>query len=244
MHPEHIRERLRQLHEGVDTDLLCPNANARFRLPTGRILTPSDEVITFVARNLEPYRGFHSFMRSLPAILKAHPKAQVVIVGSDDVGYGAPPPPGSTFRQALLDELTGCIDTSRIHFLGSIDYLDYIQLLQVSSVHIYLTYPFVLSWSFIEALSVGCVLVGSKTAPVLEVLEDGVNGLAVDFFSTDEIAAAIHEALSNPKRMKKIRTAARRTAIKRYDLKKRQLPRWVRLFEDLIAGREPARDEG
>jgi glycosyltransferase involved in cell wall biosynthesis len=243
LHPEHIRARLSQLHEGVDTNLLCPNANARFRLPTGRILTPSDDVITFVARNLEPYRGFHSFMRSLPAILKAHPKAQVVIVGSDDVGYGAPPPPGSTFRQALLDELSGRIDTSRIHFLGSIDYVQYIQLLQVSSVHTYLTYPFVLSWSFIEALSIGCVMVGSKTAPVLEVLEDGVNGLTVDFFSTDEIAAAIHDALSDPKRMKKIRTAARRTAIKRYDLNKRQLPRWIRLFEDLIAGHEPARDE-
>jgi glycosyltransferase involved in cell wall biosynthesis len=244
LHPTHVQDRLTVLHEGVDTDRLAPNPDATFILPDGRVLTPKDKVVTYVARNLEPYRGFHVFMRALPALQRRHPGMDVVIVGGDGVSYGAPPPPGQNFRQVLLEEIGEGLDQTRVHFLGQVPYERYRALLQVSSAHVYLTYPFVLSWSFLEAMAAGCLIVGSKTPPVLEVLEDRVNGLCVDFFSPEAIADAIDEALKHPRKAARLRAAARRTAIDRYDLKRRQLPRWTRLFEDLIAGRTPGPGDG
>ncbi len=241
LHPPELRSRISVLHEGVDTNAVRPDSKATFFLEKeGRLLTRSDEVITYVARNLEPYRGFHVFMRALPEILRRRPKAQVVLVGGDGVSYGTPAPPMSTFRETLIAELGDQVDWSRIHFLGIQDYKSYLNLLQVSSVHVYLTYPFVLSWSFIEAMASGCLVIGSSTPPVLEVLKDGVNGLTVDFFGISELADRIDEVLNDPSRMANLRKAARQTAIDQFDLKSRTLPSWLRLFEDLIAGRRPA----
>jgi glycosyltransferase involved in cell wall biosynthesis len=244
LHPPALRAGLSVLHEGADTDIACPNPSAHFLLPNGRVLNRHDQVITYVARNLEPYRGFHTFMRALPQIQRAHPKAEVVLVGGDGVSYGAPHAPGSSFRQWLLDEVGDQLDLTRIHFVGQIAYDRYLQLLQLSAAHVYLTYPFVLSWSFIEAMSIGCVVIGSRTAPVMEVLQDGVNGLAVDFFSADAIAAAVTTALTKPRIAARLRRAARQTAITRYDLKRRQLPAWVRLLDDLQHGRTPETEHG
>jgi glycosyltransferase involved in cell wall biosynthesis len=241
LHPPHMQARLSTLHEGVDTAVVRPQADARFALPGGRTLSAKDRIVTYVTRNLEPYRGFHSLMRALPLLLRRDPEVEVVIVGGDEIGYGAPPPPGSTFREAMLAELDGQLDLSRVHFLGPLDYGHYLSLLQVSSAHVYLTYPFVLSWSFIEALAAGCLVVGSATAPVLEVLEDGVNGIAVDFFSAEAIADGIQKALSDRKLGRTLRSAARRTAVDRYDLRRRALPSWVRLLKTLAAGRTPGR---
>jgi glycosyltransferase involved in cell wall biosynthesis len=183
LHPPEMQSRISVLHEGVDTQLACPRADARFTLPgSGRVLSRHDEVVTYVARNLEPYRGFHVFMRALPQLLRRNRHAQVVIVGGDGVSYGAPAAPRSTFRETLLQELAGQLDLARVHFVGMLDYGAYLSLLQVSSAHVYLTYPFVLSWSLIEAMACGCLIVGSATPPVLEVLRDGSNGLTVDFF--------------------------------------------------------------
>jgi glycosyltransferase involved in cell wall biosynthesis len=241
LYPPEMRPRISAIHEGVDTDIACPNRTAAFKLPgSKRVLTRRDEVVTYVARNLEPYRGFHSFMRALPQLLRRRKSAQVVVVGSDEVSYGAPPPPRSTFREMMLQELGAKIDLTRVHFVGRLEYHDYLNLLQVSSVHVYLTYPFVLSWSFIEAMACGCLIVGSRTPPVLEVLRDGVNGLTVDFFSPKSLATRIESALEQPERMQALRNAARITAIKHYDLKKVLLPRWNTLFDDLIDGRRPA----
>ena len=203
------------------------------------MLTRRDEVITYVARNLEPYRGFHVFMRALPQLLRRRKNAQVVILGGDDVSYGAPPPPRSTFREAMLQELNGRLDLARVHFTGMLDYGAYLNLLQVSSVHVYLTYPFVLSWSFIEALACGCLIVGSDTPPVLEVLRDGVNGLTVNFFAVKKLAERIEYALEHPKQMQALRNAARATAVRQFDLKRVLLPRWLKLFDDLVNGRRP-----
>jgi glycosyltransferase involved in cell wall biosynthesis len=229
------------LHEGVDTDVACPVPNASFKLPTsGEVLTLRDEVVTYVARNLEPYRGFHIFMRSLPQLLKQRKRAQVVIVGGDGVSYGAPPPPRSSFREMLLEEVGAEIDLSRVHFLGMLEYRTYLNLLQVSSAHVYLTYPFVLSWSLIEAMASGCLIVGSETPPVLEFLRDGVNGLTVDFFAHEQLASCIGAALANPEKLAPMRRAARATAVEQFDLKRVLLPRWIALFDDLIAGRRPA----
>jgi glycosyltransferase involved in cell wall biosynthesis len=242
LHPADMRSRITVLHEGVDTALACPNPEARFKLPgSDQVLTRRDEVITYVARNLEPYRGFHIFMRSLPQLLRRRKRAQVVIVGGDGVSYGAPPAPRSTFREMMLQEVGPKLDLKRVHFLGMLAYADYLNLLQVSSAHVYLTYPFVLSWSFIEAMACGCLIIGSGTPPVLEVLNDGGNGLTVDFFAYKQLANRIEQALAEPERMQALRNAARVTAVKRFDLKRLLLPRWETLFDDLVSGRKPAR---
>jgi glycosyltransferase involved in cell wall biosynthesis len=241
LHPAEMQERISVLHEGVDTNLARPNAKASFKLPaSGRLLTRRDMVVTYVARNLEPYRGFHIFMRALPQLMRRCKRAQVVIVGDDGVSYGAPPPPASTFRAMMLQELGSKLDLTRVHFLGLIDYHAYLNLLQISSVHVYLTYPFVLSWSFIEAMACGCLIVGSATAPVLEVLRNGENGLTVDFFSHKQLANRIEAALEQGRKLDALRRGARETAVKHYDLNGLLLPRWIGLFEDLMNGRRPA----
>jgi glycosyltransferase involved in cell wall biosynthesis len=240
LYPPEMRSRISAIHEGVDTDIARPNPTASFKLPgSGPVLTRRNEVVTFVARNLEPYRGFHTFMRALPQLLRRRKRVQVVIVGGDGVSYGAPPPPRSTFKEMLLQELGDKLDLTRVHFVGMLEYHDYLNLLQVSSVHVYLTYPFVLSWSFIEAMACGCLIVGSRTPPVLEVLQNGSNGLTVDFFAPKALANRIESALEHPDRMQALRDAARNTAVEHFDLKKVMLPRWNTLFTDLINGRRP-----
>jgi len=241
LYPADMRSRISVLHEGVDTELVCPNPKASFALPTsGRVLSSRDEVVTYVARNLEPYRGFHIFMRALPQLLRRCKRAQVVIVGGDGVSYGAPPPPRSSFRDMMLQELGARLDLARVHFVGMLDYRSYLNLLQVSSAHVYLTYPFVLSWSLIEAMACGCLIVGSDTPPVLEVLHDGSNALTVDFFAYKRLAQRIEAALDRPEPMQALRQAARATAVSQFDLKRLLLPRWNALFDDLVNGRRPA----
>ena len=241
LYPPAMQARITAIHEGVDTDIVRPNPAATFRIPgSTHTLTRRDEVITYVARNLEPYRGFHVFMRSLPEILRRRKRAQVVIAGADGVSYGMPAPPKSSFREMMLLELGSKLDLSRVHFVGRLEYHDYLNLLQVSAAHVYLTYPFVLSWSFIEAMASGCLIVGSRTPPVLEVLREGVNGLAVDFFSHEELAQRIQAALAQPAKMQALRDAARATAVGRYDLKGVLLKRWEGLIGDLVSGRRPA----
>jgi len=241
LHPPEMRSRISVLHEGVDTDIACPDAKARFALPgTRRTLTRRDEVVTYVARNLEPYRGFHVFMRALPQLLRRRKRAQIVIVGGDGVSYGAPPPPRSSFRDMMLQELGAKLDLARVHFVGMLDYRAYLTLLQVSSVHVYLTYPFVLSWSLIEAMACGCLIVASDTPPVREVLHNGINALTVDFFAYKQLAQRIEAALDRPDEMKVLRKAARSAAVSQFDLKRLLLPRWNALFDDLIHHRRPA----
>ncbi len=242
LHPAFMQSQLSVLHEGIDTEQLRPNTAASFKLASGRVLTRHDQVVTYVARNLEPYRGFHTFMRALPAVLRRHRRAEVVIVGGDEVSYGSPPPPGRTFRETLLEELDGQINPKRVHFVGRVSHARYRQLLALSSAHVYLTYPFVLSWSFLEALSTGCLVVGSSTPPVLEVLKDGVNGLSVDFLSPESIAAGIQRALAGGKDLQALRQAARATAVAHFDLRRCILPRWQQLLNDLVAGRTPDRE--
>jgi glycosyltransferase involved in cell wall biosynthesis len=241
LHPPEMHSRISVLHEGVDTDIVCPDARARFTVPGARrVLTRRDEVITYVARNLEPYRGFHIFMRSLPQLLRRRKRAQIVIVGGDGVSYGAPPPPRSSFRDMMLQELGAKLDLARVHFVGMLDYHAYLNLLQVSSVHVYLTYPFVLSWSLIEAMACGCLIVASDTPPVREVLHDGSNALTVDFFAYKQLAQRIEAALDRPGEMKALRAAARAAAVSQFDLTRVLLPRWSALFDDLIHHRRPA----
>jgi glycosyltransferase involved in cell wall biosynthesis len=240
LYPATMQARISMLHEGVDTARVRPDSGAWLKLAREDIvLSREDEVITYAARNLEPYRGFPTFMRALPEILRRHPRAQVLIAGADGVSYGDPPAGGGSYRTVLQTELAGQLDMNRVHFLGHATYELYLNLLQISTVHVYLTYPFVLSWSFIEAMAAGCAIVGSATAPVLEVLEDGVNGLAVDFFSVEGVVERVSEVLAAPDRKQSLRDAARATAMRDFDLDTRILPQWVDLIGDLTNGIEP-----
>lgn len=238
-HPQWTQDRIQVIFDGVDCDILKPNPSVRLNLKreTGESfsLTSKDEIITFVNRNLEPYRGYHSFMRALPKILAARPNARVLIVGGDGVSYGAKAPEGKTWKQIFLDEVKSRINLERVHFLGNVPYPIFTQLLQLSSCHVYLTYPFVLSWSCIEALSTGCLVIGSDTGPVREVIEHGVNGLLVDFFNYEAIADAVIRSLSDPASFIRMRQNARASAKDNYDLRSVCLPKQLALIESILA---------
>ena len=234
-YPDALRRMISVVHDGVDTGALHPDPQAVLTLPDGRILRAGDEVLTFVNRNLEPYRGYHIFMRALPAVLAARPRAQVVIVGGDEVSYGSAPKGQKGWKQQILSEVAGQIDLSRVHFIGKVPYATFRSVLQVSRVHAYLTYPFVLSWSMIEAMAAGCHVVGSATAPVQEVLQDGITGSLVGFFDVAGWSARLTQALAESALFDPLRVAARRVAQERYDLRSVCLPRMVALVEGLGA---------
>lgn len=231
--PELYRERCEVIHEGIDTDQLRPDPTACFHAQ-GLSLTRQDSVVTYVARNLEPYRGFHIFMRALPAILAANPHTQVVIVGGDDVSYGSRPSKTANWRTEMLAEVGAHLDTRRVHFLGKLPYADYLRLLQVSTAHVYLTYPFVLSWSLLEAMAIGCTVVASRTGPVEEVIEEGRNGVLVDFFAVDDLARQVSSILADPEAFQEMRHGARDTVQERYDLHRVCLPRQMEMIEQLL----------
>lgn len=228
--PEPFRAKIAVIHDGIDTDSIKPNPNVWLRLGDLR-LTKNDEIITFVNRNLEPYRGYHAFMRALPEIMAKRPNARVLIVGGEGVSYGAKPPGGKTWKQIYLDEVKDRLDMSRVHFLGHIDYQYFIVLLQLSTVHVYLTYPFVLSWSLLEAMSCGCAIVASNTAPLREAIHDGETGLLVDFFKPNALASGVIRLLENPTLRAKLGQRAREFAISHYDLRSVCLPKMLQLIE-------------
>ncbi len=229
--PDTLRSRMQVVHEGIDTTLAVPNPATTITLArAGVTLAAGDEVVTYVARNLEPYRGFHVFMRALPRLLGLRPKARVLIVGGNAVSYGSKPAGGRTWRETLIAEVGAGIDATRVHFLDRLPYAAYLQVLQVSAVHAYLTYPFVLSWSLLEAMSAGCMVVGSRTAPVEEVITHGQNGWLADFFDHQSLAGTLAEALEQRARLGAIRDAARQTIVERYDLRSICLPRQVALL--------------
>lgn len=229
-YPPPLRKMLDVIHDGVNTEVMIPNPAASFTLPTGQVVRPGDEVLTFVNRNLEPYRGYHIFMRALPKVMEARPDAQVVIVGGDEVSYGSAPKDAKGWKDHFLNEVKDRLDLSRVHFMGKIPYDQFTAMMQVSRAHAYLTYPFVLSWSMIEAMSAGAHVVGSRTTPVEEVIKDGVNGSLVDFFDVEGWSAKLIEALAKPEKFTLIRQAARETALKRYD-QKYLLPKMIDFVE-------------
>lgn len=230
--PAAYRDRVSVIFDGIDTRTVRPDAQAMVKV-RDRIIRAGDEVITFVNRNLEPYRGYHVLMRALPEIQRRRPNALTLIVGGDDVSYGSKPPEGKTWKQIFLEEVAGKLDMNRVFFVGKIPYADYLKVLQVSACHVYLTYPFVLSWSAIEAMSAGCLVVGSATPPVQEVIEHGKNGLTVDFFDVGAWADTVSECLANPQQYAALRAAARQSAIERYDLASVCLPQQLALAQEL-----------
>ncbi len=234
--PQRFRDRISVIHEGIDTCTVAPMPAAAITLQkAGITFHPGDPLVTFVARNLEPYRGFHQFMRMLPRLQALCPSAHVVIVGGDGVSYGRPPRQGGSWKQALLRELDGALDLQRIHFVGQVPHSVLQQLFCVSACHVYLTYPFVLSWSLLEAMACEAIVVGSDTAPVRELIESGSNGLLVDFFDGDAFAGTIAEVLANLASYKYLGMAARATVVSGYDLHSVCLPRQLALVDQLVA---------
>lgn len=229
--PPELRQKLTVIHDGIDTDIVRPNPEATLTLPGGRTLRAGDEVLSYVSRSLEPYRGFHVFMRALPAVLAARPQAQVVLVGGDGVSYGAKPKDAETWKARMLAEVGDRLDLSRVHFLGRVPYPTYLSLLQVARAHCYLTYPFVLSWSLTEAMAAGKLIVASDTEPVRELIREGENGRLVGFFDRAALEAALIRALEGDPDAVRLGQAARRTIVEGYDLKRVCLPRLVAWVE-------------
>ena len=230
--PELFRRKLTVQHDGVDTDYFAPLPGRRLKLP-GLDLSHVEELVTYVARGMEPYRGFPQAMAAFAEVQRRRPRAHVVIVGEDRVAYGRRLPNGDTFRKKMLRELD--FDPDRLHFTGRLPRDRYREVLRASSVHVYLTIPFVLSWSMIEAMSAGCLLVASDTEPVREVVRDGENGLLVDFFDTGALAERICEALDRPGAFAHLRDGARRTAVERYAAAK-LVPLRAQLLEAVADG--------
>ena len=237
--PAEFRERITVSHDGIDTLSACPVPDVRLDLEDGSVLTRRDEVITFVNRNLEPYRGYHVFMRALPELLQARPDATVLIVGGDEVSYGASPPDGKTWKQIYIDEVRGRIpdaDWARVHFLGRIPYDRFLRLLQVSRVHVYLSYPFVLSWSLMEAMACEAAIVACDTEPVREVIRQDETGRLVDFFDRAALVREVSALLDDAEARHRLGRAARELMKERYDLHGICLPRQVRWLSGVMDG--------
>lgn len=214
--PKEFQNKIKVLHEGIDTNICCPKDNAIFEFK-GKRFTKEDEILTYATRGMEEYRGFPEFMKTLEQLQKIRPNMQVIIGGEDRVCYGCHLK-NDTFKQKMLRELD--LDLSRIHFVGNLPYAEYIKLLQVSRCHVYLTYPFVLSWSLLEAMATGCCIVASDTAPVKEVIQNNFNGILVDFYDIDLLVKNINLILNNPENYSNIRTSARKTINEKFELKK------------------------
>ena len=234
--PAPSRQRLSVIHDGIDTAAIAPEGSARLQLQrAGLSFAPGDELVSFVARNLEPYRGFHTFMRMLPLLQRLRPRAQVVIVGGEGVSYGAAPPGGGSWKEAMLREFGDELDRRRVHFVGHVPHPVLHELFRVTACHVYLTVPFVLSWSLLEAMSCGALVIGSATAPVQDVIVDGHNGLLVDFFDHRALAQRLAAVLADPSPHGGLRREARRTVVERFDLARVCLPRQLELVDRLMA---------
>ena len=232
--PAEFRDRISVIHEGIDTDLIAPRPGSTITLQkSGLSFSPGDELVSFVARNLEPYRGFHVFLRMLPRLQHLRPNAQVLIVGGEGVSYGSAPAGVGSWKQLLLKELEGQLDLSRIHFVGKVPHPVLHDLFRVAACHVYLTYPFVLSWSLLEAMACGAVVIGSATPPVQEVIRDGANGLLVDFFDSVALAERIAAVLADPAAHRALGEQARADAVAGYDLRRVCLPRQLELVDRL-----------
>ncbi len=235
--PAPYRDRISVIHDGIDTDAIVPNPAVTMNINSKTLVTRADEIITFVNRNLEPYRGYHIFMRALPELLRQRPKARVVIVGGDAVSYGKAAPAGKTWKNIFLDEVRDQLDLSRVHFVGNTPYDVFIGLLQLSTVHVYLTYPFVLSWSLLEAMSAGCAIVASDTQPLHEAIAHGETGRLVPFFDGKALVREVVDLLEQPQERARLGANARAFAQQHYDLKRICLPRQLEWVAQLAQAR-------
>lgn len=235
--PEEFRSKISVVHDGIDTIDLAPDDGVRLSFQDGRMFTKADKIITFVNRNIEPYRGCHTFFRALPDILRKHRDAHVLIIGEEGVSYGAKPQGPRSWKQIFWDdEIARKLDDqelNRVRFLGRVDYRSFKKILALSSAHVYLTYPFVLSWSLLEAMSIGCPIVASDTPPVAEVIKHQENGYLFDFFSPSALADTVNQLLDDDTARYAISSAGRSFVQTNFDLHKVCLPKQIKWVESL-----------
>lgn len=212
--PKHLRERMTVLHDGVDTGFFRPDDGARLPERIGPL--PADaEIVTYATRGMEPHRGFPEFMRAVALLQQRRPRLHAVIGGQDRVAYGAKRKDDQTWKQAMLNEFD--LDRTRLHWPGLMPYDDWCRMLQASHVHLYLTVPFVLSWSLVEAMAAGCALVASDVAPVREALEADVSAKLVDHRDTAALADAVERLLEDRAHAQTLGRNARSAALRRFD---------------------------
>jgi glycosyltransferase involved in cell wall biosynthesis len=234
-YPDWAQKSINLVWEGVNLDRCKPDAKARHAtLKIGDMtIRPTDKLVTYVARDLEPYRGFHLMMRTLPHLLRARKDIKVVLVGGDGISYGTGPAQGGTWRECMMQEVGDKIDLKRVVFPGRLDYNTYLAMMQRSDAHVYLTYPFVASWSLREALAIGCAVVGSDTPTVSEFIADRENGILASFFDPPALARTVLEVLEDKKLDAKLRTNARAYAEKCLSMPD-YLASYQRLIERMI----------
>ncbi|MDW4498210.1 glycosyltransferase family 4 protein [Sulfitobacter sp. D35] len=236
--PASFHDRLYVCHDGIRTDRLSPDPDVSLAL--GRLdrpLTRDDEIVTYVARNLERTRGFHILMRALPRILEERPRARILIVGGNETSYGETSTHPGGLRGEMEAELGDRVDWDRVHILGRVPYADFCRIVRLGRCHIYLTMPFVLSWSLLEAMSMQATVVASDVAPVREVMTHGKTGLLVDFFDPDALAAQVIEVLARPADFAELGAAARAHVVSEYDFETRCLPVHLSKINDLVPAR-------
>lgn len=233
--PKAFQPSIRVVHEGVDISKSSRKSAARLKLPGGRVLDGSKPVITFINRNFERLRGFHVFMRALPEFMQRCPEAEVVVIGSEDgQPYGGQLPNGQSWKSKMMAEIGGQIDAGRLHFMGRVPHPTMIDALSISWGHVYYTYPFVLSWSLVEAMACECLILGSDTAPVRDAIQPGENGILNDFFDVKALSEAMVAACQTPEKFQDMRRKARQTALQTFDREAVGVPAWMRLIEDTI----------
>lgn len=233
--PPEMHSKIYVCHDGIRTDKLGPDPKATLKL--GRIDKPigrDDEIVTYMARNLEKMRGFHQFMRALPDILAARPNARVLIIGGNDVSYGAKSKKPGGLRGEMEAEVGDRVDWSRVHFLGQVPYEDYQKIIQLSRCHIYMTMPFVLSWSLLETMSMEATIVASDVEPVREAMTHGETGLLVDFHDPAALARQVIEVLKRPEDFAHLGPAARKHVIAEYDFLSKCLPEHISEMNALL----------
>lgn len=235
--PVALRKQVRVVHEGIDTRV-AQRRLASLSFASGVTIDGDAPLVTFINRHFEPMRGVHIFMRALPALLEAVPEARVIMIGADArEGYGPPPSNGTTWLPHFKAELGGRIDYSRVHTPGQVEYQRLLDVVSLSSAHVYFTYPFVLSWSLLDAMACEALIVASNTAPVRDVIRHGENGLMVDFFDVEGLSRTLIEACREPHRFQPLRKAARETVVTHYDRATINLPAWLALIDEMAARR-------
>lgn len=229
--PKEFQDKIEVIHDGIETEFFKPDSSAKFLIADKNLeLTAKDEVITYATRGMEPLRGFPQFMEAVAKLQKKRPNAHFVIAGSNLVHYGVGAEQGA-YKEIMLNKLK--LNMEKVHFVNVLPYLEYVKLLQISSAHVYLTYPYVLSWSILEAMACECCIIGSRTQPVLEVIKDNENGLLVDFDNVDGLVKKLEYVLDNKDKIEVLRKNARQTILDKYALKD-MIPRHIEYMSRFI----------
>jgi glycosyltransferase involved in cell wall biosynthesis len=237
--PAVFHDKVRVIFDGIDTSLWRP-------LPEGprhlgeRVFPPELKLVSYATRGMESMRGFDIFMKVAKRVCDRRRDVLFLVAGEDRVCYGGDQAvTGSkTFKEWVLSQ--DQYDLSRFLFLGLIPASQLVQLFNIVNLHIYLTVPFVLSWSLMDALACGATILASATAPVQEMVRHGENGLLADFFDIEGMAAIVEHVLDHPEVYAHFREAGVAMIRERYSLDL-CLPQMLALYEDaLLAGPQTA----